>query len=231
MKAMDYTLEHIFKSWEDLKLFEDFSVKFKAGIITCMLGPSGCGKTTLLNMLNGHVQPDSGSIQGLEDKRISYVFQEPRLLPWKTVTENVMFVLKGVFTQEEARHRAWKYLEMVELKDFRDYYPSQLSGGMKQRVSLARAFSYPADLILMDEPFSSLDARLKENLLKAFIRLWEIDQRTVVFVTHEPDEAIQVGHEIIVLSKPPVSIKKTFTKDDLKEISSGVREKIIGLIE
>jgi len=228
---MDYKFEHIYKSWDDLKLFEDFSLALHPGMITCVLGPSGCGKTTLLNILNGHVQPDTGSVSGINGKQVSYVFQEPRLLPWKTVIENVMFVLKGIFTAEEARHRAGKYLDMVELNEFRDYYPSRLSGGMKQRVSLARAFSFPSDLILMDEPFSSLDVRLKENLLKAFIRLWEVDQRTVVFVTHEPDEAIQVGHEIIVLSKPPISIKKIFTKDDLHKISSGAREKIIGLIE
>ncbi len=198
-------------------------------MITCMLGPSGCGKTTLLNMLNGHGQPDSGSIRVWGTKGSLMCFRN-QTFALENSDRECHACVEGLLP-DRSQDRAWKYLEMVELKDFGDYYPSQLSGGMKQRVSLARAFSYPADLILMDEPFSSLDARLKENLLKAFIRLWEIDQRTVVFVTHEPDEAIQVAHEIVVLSKPPVSIKKTFTKDDLKEISSGVREKIIGLIE
>lgn len=228
---MNYKLDHIYKSWPNLKLFEDFSLSFQSGIITCLLGPSGCGKTTILNMLNGHVEPDNGNICGIEDKRLSNVFQEPRLLPWKTVMENVMFVLKGLFTLEEAMHRAGRYLEMVELKDFGDYYPAQLSGGMKQRVALARAFSYPSDLILMDEPFSSLDVRLKENLLKAFRELWENDKRTVVFVTHEPDEAIQIAHEIIILSKPPLTVKEIISKEELSELSSGARKKIIGLIE
>jgi NitT/TauT family transport system ATP-binding protein len=220
-------LSHIFKDYDGLEIFSDFSLKLEENRINCILGPSGCGKSTLLNMLAEIIHPVKGSIKGLPSHR-SYVFQEPRLLPWKTVRKNIEFVLQDQLPAEEVKERVEKYLKLVELDAFGDYYPSKLSGGMKQRASLARAFSYESGLILMDEPFNSLDYKLRKTLGKAFLRLWEEDKRTVVFVTHDIDEAVEFGHFIFVLTSPPVKIVKRI---DSKEHGNKLelKEMIIGL--
>ncbi len=200
-------IENISKKFGVLEIFKDFSMNFLPDRINCILGPSGCGKTTLLNMISGSILPDSGNRNNFEKMSFSYVFQEPRLLPWKTVEENISFVLKDKMTSNEITKKVNDQLSMVQLTPFRNYYPEQLSGGMKQRVSLARAFSAPSDIILMDEPFKALDWKLKNNLMAEFRKLWEKDTRTVIFVTHEVDEAISLGHKIFVLSRPVVHLK------------------------
>src|SRR6056297_3024868 len=154
-------LQHIYKSYSELEIFHDLTIEFLKNEINCVLGPSGCGKTTLLNIINQSIRPDKGDISDFANKRISYVFQDPRLLPWKTVEENIAFVLRENMNSTELQDRLNHFLELVQLRKFRDYYPSQLSGGMRQRVSLARAFSYRSDVILMDEPFKALDLKLK----------------------------------------------------------------------
>jgi len=221
-------LKNVYKSFDGLEIFSGFSISFAKNRINCILGPSGCGKTTLLNMLAGTLDPDKGEAGGLPS-RISYVFQEPRLLPWKTVRRNIEFVLKDHLPKEEVRERTARYLELVELEKFSDYYVSRLSGGMKQRVSLARAFSYDSGLILMDEPFNSLDYKLKKTLTSAFLRLWDEDRRTVVFVTHDIDEAVELGHNIYLFSVPPVKILRKFdTSEHPNRLA--LKEEIIGLI-
>lgn len=215
---MSLTIEGLYKSFEDINLFEDFKIEIQENTITCILGPSGCGKTTLLNMMSDTTQANKGSFSSYDDKIISYIFQEPRLLPWKTVLENISFVLNDSYTKEESEQIASKYIKLVELQEFSNFYPSKLSGGMKQRVAIARAFSYPSNLILMDEPLKALDLKLKLNLMKSFRRLWQVDKRTVIFVTHDIDEALLLGNEIYVFSKPPVNIKERFTID-IKERS------------
>lgn len=222
-------LKNIYKSYNELEIFSDFSFEFTNKSINCILGPSGCGKTTLLNLLAKTIEPDGGEIKGLPP-RISYVFQEPRLLPWKTVRKNIEFVLVDHLDPEEVKNRTDKYLKLVELDKFENYYPGRLSGGMKQRASLARAFSYDSGLILMDEPFNSLDYKLKKTLGNAFMRLWEADKRTVVYVTHDIDEAVQFGQFIIVLEGPPVKILKRFITSDF-ENKLALKEEIIGLID
>jgi NitT/TauT family transport system ATP-binding protein len=207
---MNLELKNIRKSFDGLEIFNDFSISFVKGTINCILGPSGCGKSTLLNIINGTVLPDSGINEGFSELRLSYVFQEPRLLPWKTVKENIAFVLKERMEGEELQKHLDEYISLVQLKKFSDYYPSALSGGMKQRVSLARAFSYDSDVILMDEPFKALDYKLKNNLTEQFVKLWEKDKRTVIFVTHDVDEALQIGHQIFLFSNHPVQIMKQF---------------------
>lgn len=206
-------LKNVYKSFDGLDLFSGFSISFEQNKINCILGPSGCGKSTLLNLLAGTVQPDKGEIGGLPSE-ISYVFQEPRLLPWKTVRKNIEFVLKDRMPDEELKDRTNKYLKIVEMENFSENYVTNLSGGMKQRVSLARAFSYKSGLILMDEPFNSLDFKLKKNVSTAFLKLWEKDKRTVVFVTHDIDEAVETGHSIFLFSVPPVQILKKFDTSD-----------------
>ena len=221
-------LKNVYKSFDGLEIFSDFSISFAKNRINCILGPSGCGKSTLLNMLAGTLDADKGETGGLQT-RISYVFQEPRLLPWKTVRKNIEFVLKDHLKEQEVKDRTEKYLEIVELTKFANYYLSRLSGGMKQRVSLARAFSYDSELILMDEPFTSLDYKLKKTVINAFMRLWEEDKRTVVYVTHDIDEAVELGDNIYLFSVPPVKILRKFNTAEYPN-KLALKEEIIGLI-
>lgn len=211
---MSLKIEKLNKSFKDINLFKDFNIEIKENTITCILGPSGCGKTTLLNMIGNTTQADSGKFEGFDNKILSYIFQEPRLLPWKTVKENIAFVINDENISEEKSVIIDKYIKLVELNDFANYYPAKLSGGMKQRVAIARAFAYPSNLILMDEALKALDLKLKLNLIKAFRRIWQFDKRTVIFVTHDIDEALLIGNEIYVFSKAPVKIKEKFNITD-----------------
>ncbi|OFX26884.1 MAG: hypothetical protein A2041_12090 [Bacteroidetes bacterium GWA2_31_9b] len=206
---MSLKINNLYKSFQDHTIFNDFSIEIPENTISCILGPSGCGKTTLLNMMSNMIVPDSGIFEGFNEKIISYIFQEPRLLPWKTVRENIAFILDKN-TIEEPEKVIDKYLQLVELEDFANYYPAKLSGGMKQRVAIARAFAYPSNIILMDEPLKTLDFKLKQNLMKSFRSIWQFDKRTVVFVTHDVDEALLFGNDIFVFSKAPVQIIEKF---------------------
>ncbi|NLA15105.1 MAG: ATP-binding cassette domain-containing protein [Bacteroidales bacterium] len=202
---MKLQINNLFKSYKD-PVFKDFSISFPENAITCILGPSGCGKTTLLNIIGNIIPPDSGTLNGFRDKQLSYVFQDPRLLPWKTVRENIEFVLNKNLHAPERKKQAEQLIKHVELEGFSCYYPAQLSGGMRQRVSIARAFAVPSDIILMDEPLKGLDVVLKQNLIKWFLPIWKADRRTVIFVTHDVDEALLLGDKIVVLSKIPAKI-------------------------
>ena len=208
---MSLSLKNISKSFNGKQIYDNFCMDITEGTISCILGPSGCGKTTLLNIIGGIIAPDSGTLEGFTNKKFSYIFQEPRLLPWKSVRENIEFVLDSVNNGEKvsARQRekeADKLIKRVELEEFANYYPSQLSGGMKQRVSIARAFAATSDIILMDEPLNGLDINLKHGMLKWFSQLWQQDKRTVIFVTHDIDDALIVGSDIYLLSKAPAQI-------------------------
>lgn len=204
---MTYQLQNIKKSFGNLKVLEDIAMNFKERRIIVLLGPSGCGKTTLLNILSGTLKPDGGKLLGFEDKRISYIFQDPRLMKWKTVYENIDFVIKDKIPLDEREVIINKYLKILNLLEYKDYYPNHLSGGMKQRASIARAFVYPSDLLLMDEPFKSLDMKLKLKLIDEFIKLWSVDHRTVIFVTHDIQAALLLGDEIYILSEKPTIVK------------------------
>jgi NitT/TauT family transport system ATP-binding protein len=223
-------LRNICKSFKSVDVFIDFSIRFNKNHINCILGPSGCGKTTLLNIIAGLLSPDSGSVFGFDREKISYVFQEPRLLPWKSVRKNIEFTLTGKFQPEKVSEITDNYLGLVDLRAYQNFLPGQLSGGMKQRVSLARAFSFPSAVILMDEPFKGLDYKLKQNLQNSFMDLWKQDRRTVVYVTHDIEEAIEIGDEIFLLSRHPVKILKTFRKDQLSWKGQN-KQMIIDLME
>lgn len=180
------------KRYGALTVYEHFALDLEEGEITCLLGASGCGKTTLLNVLAG-LTPCEGTIEpaGL---RCSYIFQQPRLVPNLTVEGNLSLVCKD-------GARVAEMLERVGLSEKRNAYPAELSGGQAQRVSVARAFLHPAELFLMDEPFSSLDTALKIRLIGTFCELWRERKPTAVFVTHDVEEACMLAHRVLVLGE------------------------------
>lgn len=166
-----------------------------------MVGPSGCGKSTFLNVVSGIEQPTSGSIEVKSDEgrpaTLGYVFQDARLLPWRTVEDNLLYV--HARTSDEVRARVARYLAMVGLNGFEKMYPAHLSGGMQQRVGIARAFATEPDLLLMDEPFSHLDAITARTLRDELQVLWTKTKKTVLFVTHDVLEAVQLSNRIIIV--------------------------------
>ena len=200
---MDIKIKNLTKAYGNEVIYHDFSIKFPENKITGIMGPSGSGKTTLLNLLAGVTAPDDGIIEGVEDGKVSYIFQEDRLLPWRTVKQNLCFVL-----DKEQESMVTPILEMVGLAAYADYYPKALSGGMRQRISIARAFCYPSSLLLMDEPFSSLDFELKDRLTEDFKRLWRQDPKTVIYVSHNRDELTKICNAIYLLKEKPVKIEK-----------------------
>lgn len=222
---MTLSIEHLNKSFGDRPLFSDFSIQIEEGAVTCLLGPSGCGKTTFLNMISRVVPADSGEFKGFDQKTVSYIFQEPRLLPWETVPGNISFVLRDAYPKTEREKITARMVELVGLKGEENKFPGNLSGGMKQRVAIARAFAYPSDILLMDEPFKGLDVKLKTTIMQLFLKVWQENRKTVIFVTHDIDEAIALGQRICVLSKPPVTVledlpvleKKEAVIQDIKE--------------
>ncbi|HBF39094.1 MAG TPA: ABC transporter ATP-binding protein [Firmicutes bacterium] len=197
-------VEHICKSFGSLKVFDDFSLEFPEGKISAILGPSGCGKTSLLNILAGLLRVDSGRVA--TTKEVSYLFQEPRLLPWLTIRENIALVLQGKMAAGEIEATIDENLKATGLTDFSGYYPAQLSGGMLQRAAMARAFAFDAPLLLMDEPFKSLDLKTRSELITNFLQLWSLKPRTVITVTHDIKEGVMLGDFLLVLSGKPAQV-------------------------
>jgi NitT/TauT family transport system ATP-binding protein len=179
----------------------DLSFEIGGHVFVSVVGPSGCGKSTLLNIVSGIEEPSSGKVsvsEGDREAHLGYVFQEPRLLPWRTVMQNMLYVIEGA--DGDPRERAVTYLRMVGLEDAGDKFPSQLSGGMQQRVGIARAFSVEPDLMLMDEPFSHLDAITARGLREQLQEIWAQTKKTVLFVTHDILEAVQLSDRILMLA-------------------------------
>ena len=157
-------LINVYKKFDELKVLQNFNISFEEGKITCLFGPSGVGKTTIANIAANLIPIDKGEVDGLEKAVYSYVFQEPRLLRWYSVYENIDFVLKDVYDDEKRVKVINNYIDLVELKGYENYKPDALSGGMCQRVSLARAFAYPSNFLILDEPFKGLDLKLKNEM-------------------------------------------------------------------
>ncbi|HAS90882.1 MAG: ABC transporter ATP-binding protein [Sedimentibacter sp.] len=199
-------LINISKKYDNLILLKDFNIDFEKNKITCLFGPSGVGKTTIANIVAGIVPVDEGRVVGIDNSLFSYVFQEPRLLKWYNVYENIDFVLKDVYKPDKRAEIINSYLEMVELSEYRNYKIDALSGGMAQRVSLARAFAYPSHILILDEPFKGLDNKLKGEMSSLFLKMWNLSQRTVIFITHDVEEAVDLSHIIYTLKDRPVNI-------------------------
>jgi len=190
----------------------DVDLTVEAGDFVSFIGPSGCGKTTLLRVIADLERPSAGriAVNGVSpeaarlDRAYGYVFQAPALYPWRSVERNVMLPLEIMgLNAAERRDRAARYLDLVNLRGFENKFPWQLSGGMQQRVSIARALSFEPDLLLMDEPFGALDEITRDHLNEQLLRLWERTGKTVVFVTHSIPEAVFLSSKIVVMSPRP----------------------------
>jgi NitT/TauT family transport system ATP-binding protein len=195
--------------YTDKALFNNLTAGFDdggTGRPLVILGPSGCGKTTLLKLLGGLLKPLAGDVSysdaangNREIPKTAFMFQEPRLLPWLTVLENVSLPLLKILGKEEAVERARRFLSLVSLESMEAAYPAELSGGQAQRVSMARAFAWPATALFMDEPFQSLDIPLRINLMETCLSL--LEKRLLIAVTHDPREALYMGGRIVILGK------------------------------
>jgi NitT/TauT family transport system ATP-binding protein len=203
------------------EVFRDFCVSIRPGEFVALLGPSGCGKTTLLNLLSGFLKPTIGSIRINgeavlpEMAALGYVFQSPNLFPWLSVLENVRFGLRmaGRLNAAEQRQKARRYLALVGLEDTADELPHRLSGGMRQRVALARSLALEPSLLLMDEPFAALDAITRINMNEELLRLWAELGQAIVFITHDIDEAVFLADRVVLLGLPPNGIDSQLAID------------------
>lgn len=213
---------------------DDVSLDVKENEFLVLLGPGQCGKTVLLNLISGLLKPtvgeifiDGESIQGT-DKRIAMVFQQHSVFPWKTVMGNVEIGPKyaGV-PKGERQERAQHFIELVGLKGFEEHFPRQLSGGMKQRVGIARAYTANPEILLMDEPFGALDAQTRYSMEDEILRIWEQDKRTVIFVTNNIEEAVALGDRIVLFSKAPAHIKEIYDLSDFKKPRDNVSRRFL----
>ncbi len=205
---------------QSVEALRGLNLEVGEGEIFCIVGSSGCGKSTFLNIIAGFLKPTSGSVSlrgspivGV-DKRCGMIFQEYALFPWKTVQNNVEFGLKmGGMPKGERREIARKYIALVGLNSFQDAYPAELSGGMRQRVALARCLANNPEVLLMDEPFAAVDAMTRQLLQDELIRIVEQTRKTVIFVTHSIDEALLLSHRVGVFSSRPGRLKVILDND------------------
>jgi NitT/TauT family transport system ATP-binding protein len=194
-------------------VLEDINLQVADGEFLCLLGPSGCGKSTLLNTMAGFLSPTSGEIKvdgqvvrGPDPRRI-FVFQERGVFPWLTVEGNIAF---GLFhlSRDERQQRVARYVKMVGLQGFEKAYPAALSGGMKQRLEVARALAVNPDMLLLDEPFGALDSITRLTMRAELLRIWQAERKTIIFVTHDIDEAVQLADRVVVMSARPATIQQ-----------------------
>lgn len=211
-------VSNLTKKFGDLLVLNDVSFDVYDGEFLCIVGPTGCGKTTFLNSLTHLYEPTSGTILldgeeiDLRKHNIAYIFQEYSVMEWLTVRQNVRLGLE-IKKKKDVEKKVEEALELVGLKEFADYYPKQLSASMLQRVVIARAFATEPDLLLMDEPYGQLDINLRFKLEDEVIRICKQTHTTVIFITHNIEEAVYLGDRIIVLTNKPTSIKEIVTED------------------
>jgi NitT/TauT family transport system ATP-binding protein len=218
-------IERLSKSFETARrkshlALAEVSLRVAAGEFLAIVGPSGCGKSTLLYVVGGFLEPTTGTVS-VEGRPVKGpgpdrgpVFQEFALFPWKTVLGNVMYGLRQQgLARSEAEAKARSLIALVHLRGYEDFYPKELSGGMKQRVALARTLAYGPRILLMDEPFGALDAHTRTGLQQELLEIWERDRKTVLFVTHSVEEAVFLADRVVVLTRAPGRIKAALAID------------------
>jgi len=239
---MRLTFQNVAKKFDDLQVIDNFSHEFSQGQLVALVGPSGCGKSTLLHLAagldrasGGRVLADGREVAGPSPAR-TLMFQENALFPWLTLAQNVALPLEfQKVGKKEARERAIKWLSKVALAGFEDYYPHQVSGGMRQRAALARAFIAAPEVLLLDEPFGALDALTRLTLQDVLRDLIRENGPTVLLVTHDVDEALFLADHILVFSSRPAKVLKQFNlahrakSHDLSDFA-GMRREILGLL-
>jgi NitT/TauT family transport system ATP-binding protein len=207
-------LEHVSHNYGTVSVLNDLNIEVNHGEVAVLVGPSGCGKTTILNMLSGYIKPAFGTV--VREGNIRTVYQQDGLFPWLTVSENISLGLRSV--KDISRHddEMRELIQLIHLEGFETYYPHQLSGGMRQRVELARVLAGDSDILLMDEPFSSLDYQTRLRMRLELVRVLRKRPRTVVFVTHDIEEAAQLADRVLVLSNRPATVIRELKIDALR---------------
>lgn len=209
------SVKKLTKKFDDLTVLDDISFNINKGDFICIVGPTGCGKTTFLNLLVKLIEPTSGQIlidgEPADPKKhnISFVFQEPSNFPWLTVEDNIKFNLKikGDIDKAEMQERTDKILDIIGLSDQRDVYPGELSVSAEQRVVIGRSFAVYPDLLLMDEPYGQMDIKVRYYLEDEVLKLWRETGSTVLFITHNIEEAIYLSQKCLIMSQKPTTIK------------------------
>lgn len=205
MRGKPIQLEKVSRSFGAVEVLRELSLEISRGEFLAIVGPSGCGKTTLLNLLSGYDQPSSGFIK--REGRARMVYQQDGLFPWLTVTENIALGLRHIGDEKERERQVGEMVRLIRLQGFENHYPHQLSGGMRQRVELARALAGDSDILLLDEPFSSLDYLTRLRMRQELALLLRERPRTVALVTHDIEEAAQLADRVIALSERPAQIR------------------------
>ena len=219
-KKKKVEVKNLSKSFGNLKVLDDISFDVTEGEFLCVVGPTGCGKTTFLNSLTRLYEPSSGKILingepvDLKKQNVSYIFQEISTMEWLNVEENVGFglELRGI-KGEEKKQAVDEMIHLVGLDEYRKYYPNEISSSMLQRVVIARAFATRPELLLMDEPYGQLDIELRFKLEDELIKLWKRTETTVIFITHNIEEAVYMSEDILVLTNKPTKIKERVIND------------------
>jgi ABC-type nitrate/sulfonate/bicarbonate transport system ATPase subunit len=205
MSGNQIQLEKVCRSFGAVEALREVSLNILRGEFVAVVGPSGCGKTTLLNLLSGYDQPSSGVIH--REGRVRMVYQQDGLFPWLTVAENIALGLRHIGDEKERERQVGEMIGLIRLQGFENHYPHQLSGGMRQRVELARALAGDSDILLLDEPFSALDYLTRLRMRQELARLLRERPRTVALVTHDIEEAAQLADRVIVLTERPGQIR------------------------
>jgi ABC-type nitrate/sulfonate/bicarbonate transport system ATPase subunit len=215
---MDHVNQAFERDGKTIPVLQEIDFSVRDGEFICVVGPSGCGKSTLLNLMAGFLSPTSGKVEidgevvkGPDHRRI-LVFQERGVFPWLTVEGNIGFGLSDL-TRTEREERIAHYVKLVRLEGFEHSYPSDLSGGMKQRLQVARALAVNPDILFLDEPFGALDSVTRLIMRRELLRIWQTERRTILFVTHDIDEAVQLADRVVVLSSRPAKIQDILTID------------------
>lgn len=203
-KTVSLAFDNVSHSYGTTSVLQTLNLQVKKGEVVVLVGPSGCGKTTILNLLSGHIQPTTGVVN--RTGNIRTVYQHDGLFPWLTVEENIAMGLRSVSDAVQREKEKQDLVELIHLQGFENHYPHQLSGGMRQRVELARALAGQSDILLMDEPFSALDYQTRLRMRLELVRILEQRPRTVVFVTHDIEEAAQLADRVLVLSGRPATV-------------------------